>query len=90
MSRIGPAMINDFFIRSKSNKVERKLSSVVTYSNEQFSTLTQLNHSEQCSQFIPPENTETQRFSGVFRGYKMGALARNWLRKKLPNQPIKQ
>ena len=28
--------------------------------------------------FIPPENTgKTQRFCGVFNGYKMGTLVRN-------------
>ena len=27
----------------------------------------------------PPKTPENQRFSGVFRGYKMGTLARNGL-----------
>ena len=33
----------------------------------------------QCSYFTPPENTRNLWFSGVFRGYKMGTLARNGL-----------
>ena len=40
--------------------------------------------SGQCSHFIPSENTrkplaENFWFSGAFRGYKMGTLARNGL-----------
>ena len=29
--------------------------------------------------YTPLETPENQRFSGVFRRYKMGKLARNWL-----------
>ena len=35
--------------------------------------------SGQRSHFIPSKNKENHRFSGVFRGYKMGKLARNGL-----------
>ena len=35
----------------------------------------------QCSHFLPPENTKKkQSFSVVFRGYKLGTLARYGLR----------
>ena len=35
--------------------------------------------SGQCSNFITPENFKKQIFSGVFRGYKIGTLARSGL-----------
>ena len=41
--------------------------------------------SDQCPHFIPHEHTRKyQRFSGVFRWYKMGTLTRNGLMTSLP------
>ena len=37
--------------------------------------------------FIPPKNTRKPKFSGDFRGYKFGKLARNLLRKMSEQHP---
>ena len=39
--------------------------------------------SGQCSHFITPKTQENQRFSGVFKGYKVGSMARNRVKSKL-------
>ena len=44
--------------------------------------------SGQYSYFIPLKTPENQRYSGVFRGYKIGILARNGLKCHLSSMSL--
>ena len=41
-----------------------------------------LAHVSQCFHFVPPEIAGKILFSGIFKGYKIGTLARNGLEKR--------